>query len=290
MDRTIYALGFFDGVHLGHQALLTACRQLAQENSCAAGVVTFTSHPDTLVLGQTPKLLCSYADRKRLLSQYHIDTVIELPFDQKLMTMPWQDFLEDLLQKGTAGFVCGDDFRFGFKGEGTAQVLADFCRERKLPCTIVGQQTLHGIRVSSTHIRGLLEAGEVEQANKFLGHPHIFTGNVVPGRGLGHTIGVPTANMELPRSLLQPKTGVYACTAVVDGQGYMAVTNIGSRPTVGGHQTRVESWLLDFDGDLYGKELTLFFHKYLRPEKKFDSLEDLQAQIREDAQTTRTLL
>lgn len=290
MRKTIYALGFFDGVHIGHQALLTACRQLAQENSCAAGVVTFTAHPDTLVLGQTPQLLNTAADRKRLLSQYNMTTVVELPFDEALMKTHWSAFLTLLTQTNAAGFVCGDDFRFGAGGLGTAKKLRAYCKKRQLPCAVVPQQEIDGVRISSTHIRSLLESGKVEQANKFLGHPHMFTGTVVPGRQLGRTMGIPTANMELSPELLQPKTGVYACTAHMDGHTYVAVTNIGSRPTVGGHQTRFESWLLDFDGDLYGKELTLQFHAYLRPEQKFDSLEQLQSQIRQDAATAYALL
>ena len=289
-EKTIYALGFFDGVHLGHQALLTACRQLAQENSCDAGVVTFTAHPDTLVLRQTPQLLNTAADRKHLLSQYNMTTVVELPFDQALMKTHWSAFLTQLVEAGAAGFVCGDDFRFGAGGLGTAKKLRAYCEKRGIPYAVVPQQELDGIRVSSTHIRSLLEQGDVALAARFLGHPHMFTGTVVPGRQLGRTLGIPTANMELPPELLQPKTGVYACTAHMDGHTYVAVTNIGSRPTVGGHQTRFESWLLDFDGDLYGKELTLQFHAYLRPEEKFDSLEDLQTQIRQDAAKTRKLL
>lgn len=289
MDRTIYALGFFDGVHLGHQALLQACRRIADETGCQAGVVTFTGHPDTLVLGQTPKLLTTYQVRKALLQQYHIDTIVELPFNKTLMTTHWSAFLSGLVEMGAAGFVCGYDFRFGSGGLGTAKKLQAFCNRRNLPCAIVEQQTVDGVRVSSTQIRSLLEAGEMEQVNKLLGHPHIFTGTVVPGRHLGHTIGIPTANMELPAELLQPKTGVYACAARVDGKMYAAVTNIGSRPTVGGHQTRLESWLLDFEGDLYGKPLTLAFHQYLRPEEKFDSLEELRAQIQKDAATAYAL-
>ncbi len=289
-ENTIYALGFFDGVHLGHQALLRECRRMAEETGCQAGVVTFTGHPDTLVLGQTPKLLCSYDDRKRLFSLFKMETLVELPFDKKMMTTHWSAFLSALVDAGAAGFVCGYDFRFGAGGLGTAKKLQAFCNRRNLPCAIVEQQSVDGVRVSSTQIRSLLESGDMEQVNKLLGHPHIFTGTVVPGRHLGHTIGIPTANMELPAELLQPKTGVYACSAWVDGKLYAAVTNIGSRPTVGGHQTRAESWLLDFDGDLYGKQLTLAFHQYLRPEEKFDSLEELRAQIQKDAAKTRKIL
>jgi len=127
----------------------------------------------------------------------------------------------------------------------------------------------------------------MEQVNLFLGHPYFLTGTVVKGRQLGRTIGIPTANILLPPELAIPKLGVYACKADVDGKLYAAVTNIGSRPTVDGHQVRAESWLLDFEGDLYGKRLTLAFHHFLRPEQKFGSLDELKAQILQDAQLVR---
>lgn len=287
-DRTIYALGFFDGVHLGHEALLKACRGLATEYACAPGVVTFSQHPDTLVFGNTPKLINTVADRKRLLSDMGAEAIVTLPFDKALMNMPWQEFITLLrIQYGAAGFVCGDDFRFGFNGEGTAEKLQNFCKEQALPCAIVPEQTVDGIRVSSTHIRTLLEQGEVETANAFLGHPHILTGEVVSGRKLGRTLGIPTANLALPEGLVVPKLGVYACLACFDGHKYPAVTNIGNRPTVGGHHITVEPWILNFEGDLYGKEITLQFHSFLRPEQKFDSLEELKAEIQKNAAQTR---
>lgn len=288
--KTVYALGFFDGVHLGHQALLRACRELAQTHDCRSGVVTFTSHPDTLVAGKPPGLINTTEDRKQLLRFYGMDAVAELPFDKQLMTTHWSVFLEQLLEAGAAGFVCGSDFRFGAGGNGTAKKLATFCESRQLPYVIVPQLELDGIRVSSTYIRTLIENGEMERAETFLGHPHILSGAVVPGRKLGHTIGIPTANITLPPEIVCPKRGVYACLAYTGGRTYKAVTNIGSRPTVGGHHTTVEPWLLDFDGDLYGKPLTLSFHKFLRPEQKFSSLENLRAEILKNAAQTRNLL
>lgn len=287
-EKTIYALGFFDGVHIGHQALLHACQDLAQRHAAKAGVVTFTGHPDTLVFGKTPGLINTSEDRKQLLLSMGIDCVRELPFDSALMATSWQDFLAGI--PNAAGFVCGSDFRFGAGGKGTAETLVRWCEERKLPCAVVPQQELDGIRISSTYIRELLASGDVEQANRYLGHPHLLTGEVVHGRGLGRTIQVPTANLLLPTELLVLKHGVYACKATVDGQKYLAVTNIGARPTVDGHQVRAESWLLDFAGDLYGKTLSLDFYKFLRPEKKFSSLEELTEEIRKNAQQTRDLL
>lgn len=285
--RIVFALGFFDGVHLGHQALLRACRELAYANGAIPGAVTFDGHPEALLQQKAPKLINTLADREKLLRQYGIETVLTFPFDRALMEMPWEDFFRMLLERGAAGFVCGEDFRFGHRGIGNARLLAEACQKADIPCVIVPQQELDGIRISSSHIRQLLEAGETETAVRFLGHPHIFTGTVVPGRQLGRTMGIPTANLRLSDELLVPKFGVYACKVrlpdALGGRKYPAVTNVGTRPTVEGHHITVESWLLDFDGDLYGHELTLEFHAFLRPEKKFSSLEELQAEIQKNA-------
>jgi len=283
-EKKIFALGFFDGVHLGHQALLTACRALAIEYGCKAGAVTFSQHPDALVLGSTPKLINTINDRKQLLSDMGAETIITLPFDKALMVMPWQRFISLLRNEyGAVGFVCGADFRFGHKGSGDAEKLAAFCREKSLACAVVADQTVDGVRVSSTHIRSLLEQGDMETADRFLGHAHVLSGEVVSGRRLGRTIGVPTANIRIPEEVVVPKLGVYACIAEVGGESYVAVTNVGSRPTVEGHEVRAESWLLSFDGDLYGETIKLHFYKYLRPEEKFASLEELRQQIQKDA-------
>lgn len=285
--KKIFALGFFDGVHLGHQALLAECCRLARELDGQACAITFDRHPQSLFTDTPPKLINTAQDRQRLLRQYGIGPVVTYPVTKQTMSVGWQDFIEELLGHDAAGFVCGSDFRFGHRGGGNAQKLAEFCKERSLPCSIVPEQLLDGIRVSSTHIRQLLEAGEMEQAVRFLGHPHILTGTVVPGRQLGRTLGIPTANLHLPGELAPLCRGVYACRARVGGQECLAVTNVGTRPTVGGHHVTAEPWLLDFEGDLYGRELTLEFYAFLRPERKFPSLEALQAEIRENARQTR---
>ena len=197
-------------------------------------------------------------------------------------------FLELLKEKyGAAGFVCGSDFRFGYRGEGNAVLLKETCEAWGIPCAVVPEQTVNGARVSSTRIRSLIEAGEVEAANKLLGHPHVLSGQVVRGKQLGRTIGIPTANLLLPEGVVCPRFGVYACKAIVDGAEYLAVTNVGVRPTVSGEGVTVEPWLLDFDGDLYGKTLVLHFYSFLRPEKKFDSLDALRREIQKNAQETR---
>lgn len=287
MNKTIYALGFFDGVHIGHQALLNQCRALAGESDCLAGAVTFASHPDALVFGAAPVLINTPADRERLLLHW-LDRVITLPFDEKMHATPWETFLDTLrCDYGAAGFVCGDDFRFGAKGAGNPGLLTKYCRENDLPCAVVPEQSLDGTRVSSSHIRTLLEAGQMERAAAFLGHPHILTGTVVHGHQLGRTLGIPTANLRLPEGVVVPRFGVYACLARVDGAAYPAVTNVGTRPTVAGHGITVEPWILDFSGDLYGREIQLEFHAFLRPECKFGSLEELREAINENARQTR---
>ena len=289
-NQKVFTLGFFDGVHLGHQALLEVCAALAKSQNAKSAAITFDRHPQTLFVPDPPALINTNTDRDALLRFYGMEEIHLLPVIKEVMSTPWLDFLEKLLVNGAVGFVCGDDFRFGHKGEGNAEKLAQYCAQRNLPCVIVPEQSIGGVRIASTHIRKLIEAGDMETARAFLGHPHILSGQVVPGRHLGRTIGVPTANIGIPDGVVVPKLGVYACSAVADGKNCAAVTNIGSRPTVGGHQIRSESWILDFDGDLYGKDITLQFHKFLRPEQKFASLEELRRQIHQDAAQTQQLL
>lgn len=290
-NETICALGFFDGVHLGHQQLLRQCRLLASQRGCRASVVTFASHPDTLVLGNTPKLINSPQDRQWLLEEkFHMDEVVALPFDESMRTMPWQDFLA-MLQRdyGAVGFVCGEDFRFGSRGAGNAALLREYCESRGLLSGIVPEQTLDGIRVSSTYIRRQIETGDMATAVRFLGHPHVLGGRVVHGHQLGRRLGIPTANLTIPQGLALPKFGVYACRCCVDGQDHPAVANIGTRPTVDGTGITVEPWILDYAGDLYDREIRLEFYRFLRPEQRFSDLEALKAAIRSDAEETRSL-
>ncbi len=290
MKKYIYALGFFDGVHLGHQALLAACRRLATAYGCSPAAITFDRHPKSLFTDRTTVLISTIPDRALLLSRYGMEDVKVLPVTREVMGQPWLSFLESFCREGAAGFVCGDDFHFGHKGEGNAEKLAAFCRDRELPCTVVPEQALGDIRISSTYIRRQIETGDMATAVKFMGHPYTLTGTVVPGRQLGRRLGIPTANLHLPAGLAIPRFGVYACCVLIDGKRYPAVTNIGTRPTVEGEGITVEPWILDYAGDLYGREITIEFYKFLRPERKFPSLEALQAEIHRNARETRLVV
>lgn len=285
--KRIFALGFFDGVHLGHQALLAECCRLAAELDVQAAAITFLAHPQSLYLPKPPLLINTDQDRELLLRHYGIGPIYKFPVTNEVMSTPWEVFLEELLEYGAAGFVCGHDFRFGHRGEGNCEKLREFCLARNLPCVIVPEQQVDGRRVSSTRIREKIEGGEMEGAVKLLGHPHILTGIVTRGQQLGRTLGIPTANLLLPENLAVPCFGVYACRCCVNGQYYLAVTNIGTRPTVAGRGITVEPWILDYAGDLYGQKITLQFHRFLRPERKFASLEDLRQEILRNAEETR---
>ena len=287
--KRIFALGFFDGVHLGHRALLSECCALAAQMDCETAAITFKTHPKSLFSGPIP-LISTVHDRTRLLQQYGMDHVYPYPVTPEVMGMPWEDFLEELMEYGAAGFVCGDDFRFGHRGEGNSEKLKSFCVRRNLPCVIVPEQSIGGIRISSSYIRRQLESGDMATAVRFLGHPYALTGQVVHGHKIGRTLGMPTANLVLPEDLVIPKFGVYVCACLIDGKRHPAVTNIGTRPTVSGSGITVEPWILDFSGDLYGREITLEFYRFLRPEMKFPDLQALRQQIFADADQTRAYL
>ncbi len=302
MMKKIFALGFFDGVHIGHQALLAECSRLAgggaldapenmQEiatgalhpcNDCVPAAVTFDLPPAAVLTGKEPNMLTSLQDRIDLLTAYGMQEIKVLDTKTPVLSQKWEAFLNNLVEDGAVGFVCGEDFRFGHRGEGTATVLQEYCKEKGLVCAVVPKQTVDGITVSSTHIRALIADGKMEDGVKFLGHPHILTAEVVKGRQIGRTMDFPTANLLFCDGVLVPRFGVYACKAIVDGKTYNAVTNVGVRPTVSGTGVTAEAHLLDFTGDLYGKKIRLEFYKFLRPEMKFASLDALKNQIAAD--------
>ena len=256
MEQTkrIIALGFFDGVHLGHGALLRRVSQLAAQRWAVPAAVTFDTHPTNLILKSPMPLLTSPSDRADLMMRYYgIREVIIAHFDRRMMELPWREFVTDYLvgEHGAIHLVVGHDHHFGYRGEGTPEKLKALCGELGLGCDIIPKVERDHVTISSTYIRTLIAQGELELANGFLGHPHTLTDTVAHGKKLGSTLGFPTVNLRF-----QP-----------------GVT--------------VEGFILDFDGDLYGKTVRMELYKRLRGEEKFPSLEALRAEVLRNAEQTR---
>jgi riboflavin kinase/FMN adenylyltransferase len=290
--KRVIALGFFDGVHLGHAALLRRVAEEAERRGVIPAAVTFDTHPEHLIVGSPMPLISSPLDRAELMRRYYgIKEIIVARFDERMMRMPWEDFITNFLVKenGAVHLVAGHDFHFGYKGEGNPQRLKAKCAELGIGCDIIPKVELCGITISSTYIRGLLSQGETEQANYFLGHPHTLTDTVQHGKKLGSTLGFPTVNLRFAPGVLVPAKGVYATKVFFEnGDSRLAVTNVGVRPTVDDHgEVNVEGFLLDFDGDLYGQTLRMEFYQFLRPEVRFGTLEELRAQVMRDAEAAR---
>lgn len=287
MNGRVIALGFFDGVHLGHGALLRRTRQRADETGLQAAAMTFDAHPSALLQRQPVPLLSTPQDRAALMRRlYGIDEVLIAHFDQTMLTEPWDVFLSQRLtgQLQARHVVCGHNYHFGYRGLGDPEKLRAWCNAHGIGCDVIDQVRWNGQDICSTRIRALLTAGQLEEANCLLGHPHCLSGPVIPGQHLGHTLGIPTANLAIPAGICCLPYGVYATKVWVGETPYTAVTNVGTRPTVGGDHATVESWLLHFTGDLYGRQIRVDFHLPLRPEQKFSSLSAMQAEIRRNAQ------
>ena len=289
--RRAIALGFFDGVHIGHGALLRKTTERARELGITPSVLSFDVHPDKLVFGKDVPLINSALSREEIIRRcYGIDDVIFIHFNKHIMHMPWQDFADTIIRElGLAWIVVGHDFCFGYRGEGTAEKLKAYCEDKGIGCDIIQAVTLDGRIVSSTYIRTLIADGNMEQAARYLGHPHTLQDTVHSGYHLGTKLGAPTINMSFPEGVIVPRHGVYAARVFLeDRSSHIAVANIGVRPTVSdGQRVNVESHLLEFNGNLYGRQARVEFYKFLRPEKKFDDYEALSAQIRSDAVEAR---
>lgn len=289
---TVIALGFFDGVHRGHAALLQRAAQRAKELGVESAVFTFNRPPKEVVTGKKVYLINSTDDRRDLMERlYGIDRVIFAPFDDNMMHCSWQDFLHELLirENGAVHLVAGHDYHFGYKNEGNPQLLQEACAKLGIGCDIIPKVELDGITVSSTYIRTLVESGDVERAAQFLGHRHCLSQAVRHGQHFGRTIGIPTVNLTIPEGVLVPRYGVYISRVYLpDGRSFPGVTNIGTRPTVSSSpEVTVETFLLDFDGDLYDRRIRLEFFCRLRGEQRFPDALALRDQIHRDIDHAR---
>ncbi len=289
--RRAIALGFFDGVHIGHGALLKKTKQRAEELGITPSVLSFDVHPDKLVFGKDVPLINSALGREEIIRRcYGIDDVIFIHFNRRMMHMPWQEFADTIIDElGLAWIVVGHDFCFGYRGEGSAEKLKSYCEQKGIGCDIIQAVTLDGRIVSSTYIRTLIADGDMEQAARYLGHPHTLQDTVHSGYHLGTKLGAPTINMDFPEGVIVPRHGVYAARVFLeDGSSHIAVANVGVRPTVSdGTRVNVESHLLAFSGNLYGRQVRVEFYKFLRDEKRFDDYGELSRQIHRDADAAR---
>ena len=289
---TYVAIGSFDGVHLGHQAVLTNMVESARAEQKRTAVLTFFPHPKRVIQQVTdPYYLSPLADRVGWLSACGVDLVITHPFDETVRQTRAADFVAQL--QGHLGMtqLWGGDFALGYKREGDIPFLRRLGAEKGFSVEQAQMMVeVEGELVSSSRIRRHLRAGEVEAARACLSRPYRLHGEVVQGDQRGRTIGFPTANLDFWTEQLLPANGVYATIAWVGDTPYQAATNVGVRPTVAGSRLTVEAHLLDFEAELYGQTITLDFHGRVRPEKKFAGLDELKAQIKTDVAQIRAQL
>ena len=289
---TYVAIGSFDGVHRGHQALLQSMVERARRDGVRTAALTFFPHPRRVLQTLPPRFyITTLDDRVRLLSEQGIDIIITHPFDDEVRHIRAADFVDQLIDALDMRELWGGNFALGYQREGDVPFLQAQGAAKGFTVEQVDAMVQwHDELVSSRRVRGALEAGAIDEVNGCLGRPYSVRGPIVKGDQRGRTIGFPTANLALWDELLLPANGVYATYAWLGDRRYLAATNVGVRPTVDGDSLRVEAHLLDFDRDIYGEELRLEFIDRIRPELKFAGLEALQAQIADDVATVRRIV
>ncbi len=289
-DPCAISLGKFDGLHIGHKLLMNELNK-AKQNGLLAVAVTFSIPPNALD-GEDFRVLTTKAEKLWIFEQAGIDVLIELPFTKELRSMEPEEFLSVLTEKiPVKRIVAGTDFRFGKNRSGDYRTLQENEGRFGYKAVIFEKIQDDGEDISSTRIREAVKAGNLEEANRLLGYDYFLAGTVVVGNQLGRTIQVPTANLLVPREKLLPPFGGYVTRLTVDGTVYGGISNIGYKPTIGDNEPlSVETHIFDFNEDIYGKQIWVSFLKYLRPEKKYESLDALKAQIDLDIKTSKEIL
>ncbi|MEO7039124.1 MAG: riboflavin biosynthesis protein RibF [Candidatus Elarobacter sp.] len=281
----VVAIGFFDGFHRGHRSIVREALRLRRPGERSA-VLTFRDHPTAFLRpGQEPPMIATLEERVNAFARAGIDEAYVLPFDASIASLTPAEFLDDTLiaRIGARAIVVGANFRFGNKRAGDVAFARAHLATRGREILAVPNTLDDGERVSSTRIRAAIAAGDLEAADRLLGAPFILRGSVAFGAGRGHDLGYPTANVIVAPGKLAPPDGVYRATGRHDGRDYLGLVSIGTNPTFGANQRTVEAWLLDFNGALYGEELSLRDFRFVRAQRRFDSIDELVAQMHDDA-------
>lgn len=281
--RSIITLGKFDGLHRGHQKLLNRVKAL-KKAGFDTGIFTFDVSPVMRLSDPSFKVILTNEERRCVAEKLGVDCLVECPFVPEIMHMKADDFIREVLvnQLKAAYVIVGPDFRFGYKREGTADLLIEKSNQYGYQVEVL-DKLLDGQReISSTYIREEISAGRMEKANELLGYPFFVEGEIIHGRHLGRTIGIPTINQRPCAQKLLPPFGVYASITEIDGEPYFGISNIGIKPTVGDKSPGVETYLFDVNKQLYGKNAHVSLYHFIRPEYKFNALSQLQHQIKKD--------
>ncbi|HHW27983.1 MAG TPA: bifunctional riboflavin kinase/FAD synthetase [Syntrophomonadaceae bacterium] len=282
----IIALGNFDGVHLGHRKLLKKMVSYAKKIGGIPSVLLFQPHPQQVLdPANAPKLIMSNERKIKVMNDLGVELFYLIPFDLDFASQEPEEFVEEVLIKklNVNGVFVGYNYQFGKFGAGKPEYLKKIAGEKGIYVEVIPPVVMHGVPISSTLIRSALKNGDIVRAKELLGYWPVLQGEVIKGDQRGRRIGFPTANLAVPEDILIPRSGVYAGEAVVDGEPYLAVLNIGRHPTFGlSCQQTIEAHLLNFHGDLYGKQLEIRLYKMLREEKKYNNADELIVQINKD--------
>jgi riboflavin kinase/FMN adenylyltransferase len=293
-SKSILTIGTFDGVHLGHQKIITSLVTKAKQKSLQANILTFFPHPRMVLQKESNlKLIDTLEEKQNLLSELGIDNLIIQPFSKEFSKLTAIEFTRDVLvnELGMSALMIGYDHRFGKNREASVEDLITYGQSYNFEVTVIPAQDIFSITVSSTKIRDAIKISNFKKVNQFLGRPYELNGKVIKGNGVGRTIKYPTANIEIKEiyKLIPPK-GVYLVKIYLGENEFSGMMNIGNRPTINGLNQTIEVHIFDFDKDIYGKNLKVCFIKNIRKEKKFDSLPSLKSQLKKDEENCKRIL